>query len=315
MSASLPRILLIGAGGQLGRELLETLCPLGSITPTVHRPTHAPELAEARTLDLADGHQVRAAIREVRPALIINAAAYTAVDLAETERDACWQINAIAPGWLAEEAAALGAALIHYSTDYVFNGSGTQPWREDDSTGPLNQYGASKLAGEEAIRQSGVSHLILRTSWVYGAYGKNFVATMLRHGLTKKQLRIVSDQVGAPTSADWLAEATRQILAQATVPWHDWLATNGGVFHAACAGETNWHAFALEIFRRGRALGLPLVVEDVAAVTSQDYPTPARRPLNSRLFLARLRERFGIEPPEWRTALARTLPAIAHGIG
>lgn len=308
------RVLLLGAGGQLGRELLSRLTPLGTVATTVHQPSSVPELATARVVDLTDEQQVRSAVRDARPNLIVNAAAYTAVDRAESDREACWRANALAPCWLAEEAQRLNAALIHYSTDYVFDGSGTGRWREDDPTGPLNYYGESKLAGELAIRAACNAHLILRTSWVYGQYGKNFVATMLRMASRESRLRVVSDQVGAPSSADMLADVTCQLIGQVQTPIAGWLAAKGGVVHLAGQGETNWHAFACEIFRQARVLGVPLAVHDVAAIQTSDYPTPAQRPLNSRLSLDRLRERFGIVPPDWPQSLAKTLPAIVRSL-
>lgn len=311
-STSQPRILLTGANGQVGWELLRRLQPLGEIVATVHSPTPDSQALGLRSLDLGDIDAIRAAVREVRPRLIVNAAAYTAVDKAESEIERAMAINAVAPGILADEARRLGAAIVHYSTDYVFDGSGDSPWREDSPTGPLNSYGRSKLAGEEAIRASGAAHLVLRTCWVYGIHGKNFVKTMLRLGSTKDELRIVSDQIGAPTSARVIADTTSQIVTQGIHDLPAFFADRGGIVNLACAGETNWHGFAEEIFRQARALSIPLAIRRVIPVVSSDYPTPAVRPKNSRLDLTLLRERFVLAPPDWRTALADAFPLLAR---
>ena len=309
--ADRPRILLVGAQGQVGWELLRTLAPLGNVVATARRTdSQAPELPACRPLDLTDALAIRSLVREVRPALVVNAAAYTAVDRAEQEPALAEAINSDAPGVLATEAAQLGAALVHYSTDYVFDGQGQQPHREDDPTGPLGVYGRTKLAGEERIRASGAAHLILRTSWVFAPRGHNFVRTMLRLGSERRELKVVCDQVGAPTSAAVLADLTARILGQARSSFAAFLAERGGTVHACCAGETNWHALAEEIFCRARALGWPLVVERVDAIATAAYPTPARRPLNSRLDTSRLAERFGLSAPPWPVALDDCLRAL-----
>lgn len=302
-----PRILLIGRTGQVGRELEALLSPLGELTVTQRAASAEPHV---RALDLSDIAAIRAVVRDVRPQWIVNAAAHTAVDKAESERELAAAINATAPGILAEEAAQCGAALVHYSTDYVFDGSGERPWREDDATGPLGVYGQTKFDGERLIAASGCPHVILRTSWVYAAVGHNFVRTMLRLGATRERLTIVADQHGAPTSALVIARATVEIMRQALAQGAGWFAERGGVVHLACSGETTWHGFATEIFAQARALGLTLAVKDVAPLKTADYPTPARRPLNSRLDLTRLRERFGIVTPTWSDALRETLPAL-----
>lgn len=243
-------------------------------------------------------------VRRVAPQLIVNAAAYTAVDRAEKEHDLAMAVNAAAPAILAEEAERIGAGIVHYSTDYVFDGSGTRPWREEDTTGPLNAYGHSKLAGEEAIRASGAAHLILRTSWVYAARGSNFVRTMLRLGQERPELRVVADQHGAPTAARVIADMTGQILAQAGGEFAKFLAERGGTTHLCCRGETTWHGLATAIFEFARKHGISLAVQNVEPIRTEEYPTPARRPANSRLDCGRLRERFGLTAPAWQEALS-----------
>jgi dTDP-4-dehydrorhamnose reductase len=305
------KILLVGATGQLGRLLLRSLAPLGHLTATVHHPRpNDPALAHCLTLDLSNQADLRSVVRAVQPSLIVIAAAYTAVDKAEQETDLAQAVNATAPGILAEEGNRFGAAVVHYSTDYVFNGTGSRPWTEDQPTAPPNAYGRSKLAGEERIRASGVPHLIMRTSWLYGLHGPNFVKTMLRLGTTRNELKVVADQVGAPTPVSLLADVTGQILAQALGNPAGWLQERGGTLNVCTAGETSWHAFAEEIFRLARIQGTTLAVERVLPIASSEYPTPATRPLNSRLDLSRLRERFGLVPPDWRTALAENFSLL-----
>jgi dTDP-4-dehydrorhamnose reductase len=257
-------------------------------------------------MNLVDAAAVRHKVREIAPHIIVNPAAYTAVDKAESEPDLARAVNASAPGVLAEEAARLGALLVHYSTDYVFNGSGAvldsgeaRPWREDDDCGPLNVYGATKLAGERAIQASGCRHLIFRTSWVYGARGSNFLLTMRRLMRERPELKIVADQIGAPTWCRDLAEATAQVLSQIgspmgvdTEPW--------GVYHMSNAGETSWHGFAEAI----QTLDGVDATARLAAIPSSEYPTPAQRPLNSRLDNDKLERTFGLRLRDWRAALA-----------
>lgn len=300
-------ILLIGVTGQVGRELLPLLRELDDVVATARGDGNS---SSVRPLDLTDTAAIRALVRDVQPRLIVNAAAHTAVDKAESEVELATAINATAPGVLAEEASRGGAALVHYSTDYVFPGSGERPWCEDDSCAPLSVYGRTKLAGEQAIAASGCSYLIARTSWVYAAVGHNFVRTMLRLGATRERLTIVADQHGAPTSALVIARATVEILRQAAGDYAAWLKTHGGLVHLACSGETTWHGFAAEIFAQARALGVSLMVNDVAPLKTADYPTPARRPLNSRLDMTRLHDLYGIVMPDWRAALRETLPAL-----
>jgi dTDP-4-dehydrorhamnose reductase len=289
----MPSILLTGVNGQVGWELRRSLQGLGTI--------HAPLRDE---LDLSNPDALREAVRSLRPSLIVNPAAYTAVDKAESERDAAYAINAIAPGVFAEEARRLDIPLIHYSTDYVFAGDGTNLWHEDSETGPVNVYGASKLAGEEAIRASGCKHLVLRTSWVYGARGKNFLLTMLKLGRERETLNVVADQIGAPTWCRTIADVTTHIIASRP----DWQAVSGA-YHLVNAGETSWHGFAEHIFEIAAARG-EKVPNAVGAIASEAYPTPARRPKNSRLSLDKLSQTFGLVPPTWDESLARCMEDV-----
>ncbi|WP_166829618.1 dTDP-4-dehydrorhamnose reductase [Thalassoroseus pseudoceratinae] len=304
-SESRPRILLIGANGQVGWELAQTLSTLGDVTATT-RTGFSLVVAECRPLDLTDANAIRACVNDVQPQLIVNAAAYTAVDRAESDTEMANWINADAVAVIAEAAKKIGAGVVHYSTDYVFNGAGDQPFCEDAPTGPLGAYGASKLAGEEALRSVGVDHLLLRVSWVYGVHGNNFVKTMLRLGLERPELSIVADQIGAPTSARAIAEATGQVLAQANGDFASFLNRVGGTYHFACDGTTSWHEFASEIFELANNADVPLSIRNVKAIPTADYPTPATRPLNSRLDCSKLTETFGIVGPSWQSALRAT---------
>ncbi|MFN3716966.1 MAG: dTDP-4-dehydrorhamnose reductase [Thiobacillus sp.] len=287
------KILLTGASGQVGWELRRTLGALGQVVAL-----------DSRSMDLADADAVRAAVRSIAPTIIVNPAAYTAVDTAESEPDRAHAVNAVAPGVLAEEAARLGALLVHYSTDYVFDGSGEAPWREDDATGPLNVYGATKLAGERAIAATGCRHLIFRTSWVYGARGGNFLLTMRRLMRERPELKIVADQVGAPTWCRDLAEATAQVLVQL----RDKDESRWGVYHMTNAGETSWHGFAEAILALD-AFDKTMTPARLVPISGRDYPTPARRPLNSRLDNGRLEQAFGLRLRNWREALALCMGA------
>lgn len=286
-------ILLLGANGQVGWELRRTLAPLG--------PVRALERAEA---DLADPDSLRRAVRETAPSLIVNAAAYTAVDRAEGDEALARAINANAPGILAEEARRLGIALVHYSTDYVFDGAGGRPTTESDPTAPLNAYGRTKLAGEVAIRESGCAHLILRTSWVYSMRGANFLLTVRRLAAELEEMRIVADQIGAPTWARGIAEATALVLARCGAPGDaGTLAEKGGLYHMTAAGETSWHGLAEAIVDWMRATGQPVRCKKIHPIPTSDYPTPAKRPANSLLDCSRLEEVFGIVMPDWREML------------
>ena len=295
------RILLAGRNGQLGHELLRTLAPLGEVIAL-----------DRAALDLGDESAIRAALRRLRPSLVVNAAAYTAVDQAESQTDLAFAINARAPAVLAQEAAALGARLIHYSTDYVFAGDKPQgAYTETDPTGPINAYGRSKLAGEQAIAAVGGEHLILRTSWVYGAHGANFVKTVIRLARERETLSIVADQIGAPTSSRLIAEATA-VLAMQLASRGD--AAPGGIYHLQAAGETSWHEFAGLIVERLRAEDAQSVrCRELVPIPASAYPTPARRPANSRLDCARIARSFGLRLPHWRDDFERHFAEILRG--
>ncbi len=307
------RILLIGAGGQLGLELLRALAALGSITATRRTPIEdegSYAQVDWRTLDVTDTAGLRQVVREVRPTLIVNASGYTAVDQAETEPELAQAVNGLAPGVLAEEGERIGAGLVHYSTDYVFDGTGTRPWSEEDPPNPLSAYGRSKLAGELAVQAASGSHLIIRSSWIYAQRGRNFVKTMLKLASTRPELRVVDDRIGAPTSADVVATITAQILAQGTGSAADVLRERGGLLHVCCAGDTSWHGFTTEIVRLARASGWPVATQHVVPIKSDEYQAAAQRPPNSRLDCSRLAERFGQHAPDWRAALAADFPQI-----
>lgn len=279
------RILLTGSNGQVGWELRRTLSTLGRVV--------APSSQE---LNLADPDAIRRVVRQTSPQLIVNPAAYTAVDKAESETVQALAINGAAPGILAEEAKRLNAALIHYSTDYVFDGSLTRPYGESDPPNPLNSYGRSKLAGEQAIAASGCAHLIFRTSWVYGTRGRNFLLTMQKLLAERDVLNVVADQIGAPTWSRTIAEASAQILAQLRMDT-DRIADLSGIYNLTCAGQTSWHGFAVAIAaHRGSRC-------QVNAITTSDYPTPAARPLNSVLAHDKLTLTFGLHMPDWKHAL------------
>ena len=287
-------ILVTGRNGQVGWELVRALLPLGR----VHACAHA-------ELDLADAAAVRRKLDEARPDVIVNAAAYTAVDKAESEPEQANAVNAAAPALLAQEAARRGALLIHYSTDYVYDGAKAAPYVETDPTNPLGAYGRSKLAGEAGIRAAGADHLIFRTSWVYAARGANFLRTILRLAAEREELRIVADQIGAPTWARLIAEATAHALRQA-MQERSGGTFDSGVFHLAAAGETSWHGFASAIVA-GRS---GLRVKAVMPITTADYPLPAPRPANSRLDTGAFRARFGLVLPDWRDCLQLCLEEL-----
>jgi dTDP-4-dehydrorhamnose reductase len=282
------KILVTGSNGQLGYELVRSLQPLGQIVAV-----------DRSRMDLADLVQVREVIRAVHPELIVNAAAYTAVDRAESEPGLALRINAEAPALMAEEALRLGAALVHYSTDYVFDGSKPSPYTEDDGCCPLNVYGQSKLAGEQALIASGVPHLILRTSWVYGMRGRNFLLTMLKLAAESDQLRVVDDQHGAPTWCRTVADATAYALASLSLADDpaQWWQTHAGIYHLTAQGSTSWHGFAQALL--ANAAREPVL----AAVSSASFPTPAARPRNSRLCCDKWMQAF-CRLPGWREALA-----------
>jgi dTDP-4-dehydrorhamnose reductase len=290
MTARVPKtILLTGVQGQVGFELARSLQGLGHVVAL-----------DRSKLDLADLHEVRRVVREIKPAMIVNPAAYTAVDKAEGDADAAMRLNAELPGLLADEAKRLNAALIHYSTDYVFEGTKDGAYVEDDVVNPQNVYGKSKLAGEQAIAASGCDHLIFRTSWVYGSRGKNFLLTMLRLGAEREELSVVADQFGAPTWSNTIASLSANILAQAIGNgWSDWWQQHSGIYHLTASGETTWHGFAEAIFELSDLEKTPRV----RAIRAASYPTPAARPSNSRMSNDKTARTFGLRAPDWREAL------------
>jgi dTDP-4-dehydrorhamnose reductase len=268
--------------------------------------------ADRTALDLARPVEIAAALDRLAPELIINPAAYTAVDRAEDEPDLAFRVNGEAPGIIARWAAARAVPLIHFSTDYVFDGSGAQPWREDDRPRPLSTYGASKLAGEEAVRAAGGAHLIIRTSWVYAAKGTNFLRSIARLAKERRELRVVADQFGAPTSAQLIAAAVAGIVGEGGAALAQRLAAADGVVNVAASGVTTWHSFAAAIVEGLKRRGVTLAVESVVPIRTEDYPTRARRPANSRFDLARLARVFGIETPAWDAALAIELDRLVR---
>lgn len=293
------KLLLLGADGQVGWELRRSLAPLG----------HVIAAGRADGADLADPQQLEACVRRIAPDVIVNAAAYTAVDRAEQDAALANVINADSPGMLARAAAAADAWLVHYSTDYVFDGSGTAARDETCPTAPLNAYGRSKLAGEEHIRASGCRHLILRTSWVYAARGANFARTMLRLAGERDELRVVDDQVGAPTGAELLADLASLMLRSALAR-----PELAGTYHACASGETSWCGYARHVIGWARARGLALrtAPEAVHPIPSSAYPVPAQRPLNSRLDTRKLRDAFSVTLPPWQSGVERMLAEVLN---
>ena len=298
------RILLTGASGQVGSELRRTLAPLGDLV--------APSRAD---LDMADADSVRRCIRRLHPRWIVNAAAYTAVDKAETEPALAFAVNTAAVAAIGEEAQTIGAAVIHLSTDYVFDGESPVPYRETDIPRPLNVYGESKLAGEAALEKSGAAHMIFRTGWVFGSSGKNFLLTILSLARARERLRVVADQHGAPTWSRDLARLIAHAIAcceanadgASIAPS---LATLGGIYHATGAGATTWHGFAEEAVRVSARRDPNTRFAAVDPITTAEYPTPARRPANSRLDCARLRERLDWTMMDWHTSLAQVVSEL-----
>lgn len=293
-------VMVTGGTGQVGGALLSVLMPLGSV------------LALGRNdFDLSRPERLASELDHIAPELIVNAAAYTAVDRAESESELAFTINAEAPRVIASWAAARRVPLVHFSTDYVFDGSSQQPWCEDDPPRPLSNYGISKLAGDTAVRAAGGPHLIIRTSWVYAAKGTNFLRTILRLSKERKELRIVADQHGAPTSARLVADIVGRIIGPDGSTLASRFAAAQGLVNVAASGETTWHGFAVAIVEGLRARGVPLAVETIAPIATEDYPTRAKRPANSRLDLTRLGQVFGAITPSWNRALAVELDLLA----
>lgn len=296
------RFLVTGAAGQVGFELQRSLSLLGEVVA----------LTSAQ-LDLCDAAAIAATVERMQPDWIINAAAYTAVDKAESETEKAYAVNALAPGALAQSARKVGAGFIHYSTDYVFDGTGNTPWQETDTPAPLNAYGRSKLEGEQRIAKALADWdghwYILRTSWVFGAYGQNFVKTMLRLAQQRESLSVVADQVGAPTSAALLADIAARLVDKRPA---------SGVYHAAAAGETSWHGFAQHVLRRAASKGLKLNLdpEQIAAIATEQYPTPALRPKNSRLDCRKLAQALGVPAlPNWQLAADQVTDIMVTNTG
>ncbi len=297
-------ILLLGKNGQVGWELQRALAPLGTV---VACDFDSPGDLRA---DFSAPESLRALVRRVRPDVVVNSAAHTAVDKAESEPDFARALNATAPGVVAETAAELGALMVHYSTDYVFDGSGSQ-WRDESAaTGPLSVYGRTKLEGEQRVAASGCRHLILRTSWVFAARGGNFAKTMLRLAAEREQLKVIDDQFGAPTSAELLADITAHTLLRVQAD-----AALGGLYHCVAGGETSWFGYARRVIERARAAGRPLKLpaDGLLPIGTPEYPTPAARPLNSRLSTQKLQRSFGVVLPDWTSGVDRMLDEIlAH---
>jgi dTDP-4-dehydrorhamnose reductase len=295
------KIVVFGRSGQVGWELRHKLACLGQVTGVEY-----PEV------DFKNPESVRDALRSAQPEVIINAAAYTAVDKAESEPEMAMAINGAAPAVIAEEAKRLGSILVHYSTDYVFDGAKQSPYVETDATNPINVYGKTKLAGDEAIQASGCEYLILRTSWVYGARGNNFLLTMLRLAGEREELRIVDDQTGGPTSSECIAQATADILAQVLGPSGSGLDGRSGVYNLTNAGETTWFGFAQALLGRA-ARNLGTATPKLIPIPTSEFPRPAKRPTNSRLSCQRLEETFGVRMPHWDDALSLVLDTLRDG--
>lgn len=296
----IPTLLVTGSNGQVGFELRRSLAPLGNVIAL-----------DRAACDLSRPDTLRQLIRQYRPDVIVNPAAYTAVDKAETDADAAFAVNGVAAGVLAEEAKALGSLLVHYSTDYVFDGRKAGPYVELDAVDPQSIYGKSKLAGEQAIAASGATALVLRTCWVAGAHGGNFAKTMLKLGRERDSLRVIADQFGAPTTAALIADVTAQIIAR------HWLAGDraafpAGIYHLAAGGETTWHAYATEVLRYAASKGVALKAdpESIVPIPASEYPLPAPRPANSRLDTSKLRETFDIHLPDWQQGIHFLLDQI-----
>ena len=294
------KILLLGCNGQVGWELQRSLSVLGEVVALGSAPATS---TDGLCGDLGDLDGLGRTVRRVAPDIIVNAAAYTAVDRAETEPERAHSINALAPGVLALEAQRLGAWLVHYSTDYVFDGSGSTPWKEDDRCAPLSVYGSTKRAGELVVAAC-AKHLILRTSWVYAARGGNFAKTMLRLAAERESLTVIDDQIGAPTSAELLADVTAHALRAAMAQ-----PELAGTYHCAADGQTSWRGYAQFVLTQARAMGVALKAgpEQVQATSTAQYPTPAQRPLNSRLDTEKLRSAFSLHLPLWQIGVQRML--------
>ena len=293
------RVLITGSAGQLGVELQKSFADAGAVIAAAHT-----------AVDISQDAELRAFIRDARPDVVLNAAAYTAVDRAESEPQKARTVNADAPRVMAEECRRANALLVHYSTDYVFDGLKQEPWIETDTPNPLSVYGATKLAGEQAVAGVGGRYLIFRTSWVYGPHGKNFLLTMLRLGQERERMTIVDDQVGAPTTSAELARVTHAIVSGISGGRFGENAAWAGTYHMTCSGSTSWFGFAEAIFTRAEQM-LGMRSPELVPILTSDYPTAARRPLNSVLSNAKLRSRFGVAPEHWETALDEVFERLA----
>ena len=295
------RILITGVTGQVGAALCEALSPSATTIG-----------ADRSLLDLSQPEKIPSALDRCGPDLIVNPAAYTAVDRAEDEKELAFRVNAEAPGIIARWAASREVPVIHFSTDYVFNGVGRRPWREDDPTGPLSVYGASKLAGELEVRAAAGPHLIVRTSWVYASTGSNFLRTIVRLAQERTELRIVADQFGAPTSARLIAKAVSTIILDGGPLLARRFSAAGGLVNISASGETTWHGFAMAIIQGMQSRGVALKAQSIQPILASDFPTKAKRPLNSRFDLTRLTKVFGIRTPSWDEALVAELDVLAR---
>ena len=295
-------VLVFGGNGQVGQELLRALAPLGQVIATT-RSGLLPDGSTCEVADFSHPESLVLLLDRLQPAIVVNAAAYTAVDRAEQDVEAAFAVNAQAPGVIAHWCAAHGVPMVHYSTDYVFDGEGVVPYRDEDATAPLGVYGTSKRDGEEAVRAAGGRHLIFRTAWVYASHGANFLRTMLRLGAERDELRVVADQIGTPTPAALIADVTAQALQHP--------GQLSGTWHLTASGQTSWHGFAEAIFAEAVAAGVLAKAPTVQAITSAEYPTPARRPAWSVLDNRRLQQDFGIILPTWQEGLHRVVGEIA----
>ncbi|MCU1051406.1 dTDP-4-dehydrorhamnose reductase [Stenotrophomonas maltophilia] len=295
-------VLVFGGNGQVGRELLRALAPLGKVVATT-RSGQLPDGSACEVADFGQADSLPALLDRLQPSVVVNAAAYTAVDRAEQEVEAAFAANAQAPGVIARWCAAHGVPFVHYSTDYVFDGQGSAPYREDEPTAPLGVYGTSKRDGEDAVRLAGGRHLVFRTAWVYASHGANFLRTMLRVGAERDALRVVADQIGTPTPAALIADVTAQVLQH---PGH-----LSGTWHLTASGQTSWHGFAEAIFAEALAAGVLAKVPAVEAIPSSEYPTPAKRPAWSVLDNRKLQQDFRIVLPSWQDGLKRVMAEIA----
>jgi len=296
-----PTLLVTGSNGQVGFELRRSLAPLGRVIAV-----------DRSHCDLTRPEALRSLVRELRPDVILNPAAYTAVDKAESDAETAFAVNGVAPGVLAEEAAALGSLLVHYSTDYVFDGAKTSAYVESDAVNPQSIYGKSKLAGEEAVAASGAAAIVLRTCWVAGAHGGNFAKTMLRLAKEREHLRVIADQFGAPTTAALIADVTAQIVSRHWLHASRREAFPRGVYHLAAGGETTWHGYAIHVLAKAAAKGVDMKVDPtrIEPIPASEYPLPAPRPANSRLDTSRLRETFDIHLPDWKQGIDLLLDQI-----